>query len=269
MPKSTDIKIKELKKFNDIFERISYRHQYDTVFHDFLDLFIKQFSFDNCDELNQRIKRTYDEKERLIFSELIHESLLIYQKMINHDNDWFDLFGEYYEVLVSKGKSSALGQFFTPQSICDMMTLMNGNNIGKRFLINDPTCGSGRTLISFHANNPGNYYIGSDLDLVCCKMALLNFMLHGVCGIIINQDSLKMDFRNAWIINENIYTHGKLSGIRQINENEVNKFYSYWDMIRRSVNGFTETIENTVVYNEVEAVNITSNEVTQLKLFEF
>lgn len=274
MPKSTDIKTPELKEFNKIFDRLAYRHQYDTVFHDFLDLFIKQLSHDDCEELNQRIQRVYDQKERLIFGELIVEGLQVYKKMVNHDKAWFDLFGEYYEVLVSRGKSSALGQFFTPPHICDLMTQLQGEYTGKRILVNDPTCGSGRMLLSFHVNNLGNYHIANDLDVICCKMTVLNMFLHGICGIVVNQDTLAMDFRRAWVVNEHMYTEGRLSGIMEINEKQVNTLYQYWDIIRKAYNPQQETepvIEEHSLFEhdpeKIEVINVQNKEVEQLKLF--
>lgn len=268
MPKSRDIKTIELKEFNKIFDRLSYRHQYDAIYQDFLDLFIKQFSFDNCDELNISIQSRYNDKERLIFGELISESLQVLSKMVNHDKSWYDLFGEYYEILVSRGKSSALGQFFTPPHICDLMTNFQGEHTGKKIIVNDPTCGSGRMLLSFHVNNLGNYYMVSDLDIICCKMSILNFMLHGMCGIVINQDTILMDFRKAWVVNEGLYTEGKLTGIREIDEGEVNTLYRYWDIVRKAHNKEPEKyIKEETPKEIIEAVNIQNKEIVQLKLF--
>ena len=56
----------ELGEFNRIFERLVYMHDASQVFIDFLDLFIKQFTFDDCTELNELIqKRTRKKRDSI------------------------------------------------------------------------------------------------------------------------------------------------------------------------------------------------------------
>lgn len=202
MPKTVDVPV-ELRDFNRLFEKLAYRHDHSQVFSDFLDLFMKQFSFDDCTELNERIQRQYPEKERTIFGSMIFEIIQVMDKMITDDNSWYDPFGTYYEVLASNYKKSGFGQFFTPQTVVDLMTMINGGESGELkgqgLRVNDCACGSGRMLLSFHVHHPGNYVFAQDIDLICCKMTVMNFLLHGCQGEVVWGDALNpTDFRGGW-----------------------------------------------------------------------
>ena len=105
---------------------------------------------------------------------------------------WIDFFGGLYEEMYqSKGKASTLGQFYTPKPVCDVMAFCCSQNIGR---INDPACGSGRTLLAVAAQSGFsryNFYTGGDIDLASVKMCALNLMIHGCRGKVVCADSLK------------------------------------------------------------------------------
>ena len=105
---------------------------------------------------------------------------------------WIDFFGGVYEEMYqSRGKSSTLGQFFTPGTICDLMAYCAEPVNGK---INDSACGSGRTLLAACAQskfNRSNFYVGEDIDLVSVKMCALNLMMHGCRGRVVQHDTLR------------------------------------------------------------------------------
>lgn len=203
MPKPTELP-KELREFNRIFQQLEYRHNSAEVWKDFLDLFIKQFSFDDCEELNQDIQQRYSQTERHVFGELIQESLKTINEQIKADTDWYDMFGTFYEVLGFTYKRKGFNQYFTPAYLVDLMTVINANDkelTGKGLLVGDPACGSGRMLISFQAHYPGNFLIGQDLDMICCKMTILNMIIHGAKGEVVWGDSLNPeDFKGGWRI---------------------------------------------------------------------
>lgn len=106
---------------------------------------------------------------------------------------WLDFFGEIYETMYqSKGKASSLGQFFTPPSICDLMSNIVGEE--KKPVVSDCACGSGRTLLSYMAKNQFDrhaYYVGEDLDTTSVKMCALNLMIHGAQGKVVRHDTLR------------------------------------------------------------------------------
>lgn len=132
--------------------------------------------------------------------------------------DSFDLFGQLYEqMFLLKSKASANGQFFTPDSLCRLMAditdHVNEENETKSGLIrvNDPACGSARTLLAHfmkktHDNRALSglyYYEAADIDLTTCKMAACNMMIHGMQGRVVCQDQLLLPTPTAiFYINE-------------------------------------------------------------------
>ena len=74
MPKTRDIPL-ELREFNKIFERISYRHDSYMVFDDYLDMYINYWSYNHKINL-EMIKQKYSLEERHDFLRLIMESQL-------------------------------------------------------------------------------------------------------------------------------------------------------------------------------------------------
>lgn len=102
--------------------------------------------------------------------------------------DWFG--SVYEEMFQGRGKASALGQFYTPESLCHLMAKMVKPDGGSA---NDCACGSGRTLLASFAENDKSkfqWYEAGDIDYISCKMCALNFMVHGMVGIVKRQDAL-------------------------------------------------------------------------------
>ena len=67
----------------------------------------------------------------------------------------FDLFGRLYEqMFLLKSKASSNGQFFTPDSLCRLMADITDADVeekkcnGGTVRVNDPACGSARTLLA-------------------------------------------------------------------------------------------------------------------------
>lgn len=179
-------------------------HEVGRVFDDFLRYIINGFTIPGYPGLSDW---QYTMEENRMFYSMVQTLTLILKKEINR-NGWFDALGCIYEDLIaSKNRRSNSGQFFTPESLCDLMTAITypkkDKIIGK--LISDPTCGSGRTLLSFHAKHLGNYYIAEDLDKTCAMMTVCNFLFHGVEGEVVYHNSLIPDsFFGAWKVNEGL-----------------------------------------------------------------
>ena len=115
----------------------------------------------------------------------------------------FDLFGQLYEqMFLLKSKASANGQFFTPDSLCRLMADITYADVEEKIskrgfvMVNDPSCGSARTLLAHfmkktHDNRALSllyYYEAADIDLTTCKMASCNMMIHGMQGRVVCQD---------------------------------------------------------------------------------
>lgn len=220
MPKSTDIPT-ELREFNKIFERFAYRFDAGTLFDDYLTYCIEVFNVAKTGEPIERLKKHYGEYYPN-FIDLFREHVNVQAKMVDEDGKWYDLLGTFYECLRSSSKASSLGQFFTPPALCDMMAQMQGaqDMYGKGLRINDPACGSGRTLLAFHVKAPGNFLYGEDLDPMCTKMCAINMVIHGVVGEASNMDTLKFEWRFGYQINTLLNSLG-LVGLKPMTKEEA------------------------------------------------
>ena len=129
--------------------------------------------------------------------------------------DCYDVLGHVFEASNGKFDRSWFGQFFTPLSVCRMMSKMTIQDTyvpkpkGRVYTVSDPACGSGRTLIDAHMQllecHPDEddahtrfFYSAVDKDHMCSKMCLINFMLHGMSGEVLCMDTLSMQYRFGW-----------------------------------------------------------------------
>lgn len=127
-------------------------------------------------------------------SEELFQVLIIWLKKVAEAIDnggWLDFFGGVYEEMYqSKSKASAMGQFFTPPSVSDLLAWSVAGANDDR--VNDCACGSGRLLLAQWAKseNKKAYYQGEDLDFQSVKMCALNLMAHGCRGRVVQHDTL-------------------------------------------------------------------------------
>lgn len=243
MAKSTDVSVL-IRAFNKVFDQFTYRFDAATAFHDYLDYCIYVFNTGRDPREIERLKQTYREYYD-VFPELFREHILAQQAALDGGRQWYDLLGTFYEAISSRSKSQALGQFFTPETVCDMMAQMAGPTVdegaGKR--INDPACGSGRTLLATHVLAPGNYLYGDDLDPMCAKMCAINFALHGVVGQVCCTNSLwPEEWRFGYEINSHLNTIGLIS-LRPIQRFESYS-YKHWLTIKPSERAEPERKQN-------------------------
>lgn len=176
-----------------------------------------------------------NKEQTRIISDMFRSLLQIYQPKLSSGN-WYDIFGDIF--MQYAGNKKQMGQCFTPTCVCDVMTSISlsidpkemhttyCNGFGRKVVISDPTCGSGRLLLSAatRLRNRGRndtYLIGEDLDLMCCKQTAVNIMLHGFYGEVVCHDTLMepKEVRTGFIINEGLYPiRGGLPTIRITND---------------------------------------------------
>lgn len=193
-----------MDKFEKKFEELTRQHDHSVVFNDFLKYTVDQFRIDyNQKHFNHE---TYNKEEYEIFFELFQYLILHTHEMIEKGNEWYDMLGIFYEdVIQSKWKAGNRGQFFTPGSVCDVLadcTVNFNGDDSKLYRALDSACGSSRTLLAYHVRRPYDICVGQDLDHTSCLMSVINFVLHGVKGTILNMNSLDRDFFGAWKVNE-------------------------------------------------------------------
>lgn len=178
---------------------------FSIVFEEMLDFFIETFDTDRvmrhkCDYPALLAGRRQDNPE-------MFELLALWLELTTHGINMsgaYDFFGTMYEEVVKgKFKSSAMGQFFTPLSLCQLMAEITYSP--EMRTVNDCACGSGRLLLAHFMKSDKSkwyYYYAEDLDPVCVKMCALNFMIHGMLGQVVHHDALMQDFLGAYEVNE-------------------------------------------------------------------
>lgn len=121
-------------------------------------------------------------------------------------NGWYDGLGTLYEtVIMSSGTKKTGESFYTPVAICELLTGIAASDLPDNGWISDPTCGTGRTLLSLHASNPALKCRAEDLDETACKVCACNFFIHGIEGIVICHDILEcLPVRFVFKVNEGL-----------------------------------------------------------------
>lgn len=210
------------KEFEDTFELLARKHSWERVWKHFL--YSCMLGFGAFPEWQEEMKKEYEKKEREQLGRMVMIWIETMDKVIKEDGQWHDFFGAFWETnILGKHERSGGGVFFTPDHICDLSTMLIGgtNNLESKWkTVNDPTCGSGRMLLSSHVKFPGNYMIGQDINYVCCLMSVCNFIIHGVTGEVIHMDTLALTFYGAWRVDWNAVKDGGMA-VWTIEENET------------------------------------------------
>ena len=212
----------ELRGFEKQFNRIMNSTHKDaiTVFDDLLTFIITAFN----PEPKPNPHWTYSNEHNKMFHQLMVEWISVMSVMIDR-RGWYDAFGDFFMANVGKTSQQYRGQFFTPHTVCDFMSKVSLDEkgeyteprvdcggFGKRVIVNDCACGSARLLLAAHATNCERgkrpyYFIGEDIDRMCCKMAAINMCAHGCFGEVVCHDTLKepdgLNF--GYVINEGLY----------------------------------------------------------------
>ena len=116
-----------------------------------------------------------------------------------------DFFGEFYEsMFLGKTKASAMGQFFTPMPLCQVMaSLLQSHG---EIIVNEPACGSGRNVLAHWQHADKSKFVEyrcEDLDPTSAKMCALNMMINGMYGTVVCHDALDpTSFHFGYVINE-------------------------------------------------------------------
>lgn len=159
---------KEVSDWTKLFESSAlYRHDYGRLFEDYLDLCICCFANRTMEERYLSIAKRYTREELDTMAKLMGLMIMMHEDH-TASGGWFDGLGQIYEYLASRQKASRLGQFFTPEHVCEVIAriTMDGAKPGATML--DPACGSGRMLLAGHALQKDHGLIcANDVDPVC------------------------------------------------------------------------------------------------------
>ncbi|WP_164849837.1 N-6 DNA methylase [Mucilaginibacter limnophilus] len=171
------------------FERFAYGESLHTAFTDLLDWILLPFKRYEDKLEQQAALDTYRGHKKV--NELARLVTLIGEL----SEGFRDPLGELYMQAISNGHN---GQYFTPEPICDMMAAISVGNPTDGQTVADCACGSGRMLLSAAKINRHLKLYGADLDLTCCKMALINLLLNSLQGEVAHMNSLSNDFYRGY-----------------------------------------------------------------------
>lgn len=189
-----------------------------TTFNEFIDYSLWAFGVPVSDW-------PYNKETSKGFGDSFLSLMEVYEREIKA-NGWCDPLGDTFMDL-TRGMQSFRAQFFTPSGICDLMTDLTVDPdkeqthkrrcgvYGYRIIINDPTVGSGRTLLAAKARYDKRpeedqpYFIGEDIDALCCKMSAINMCVHGCYGEVVCHNTLTEpdEIRFGYLINIGLRYH--------------------------------------------------------------
>lgn len=164
-------------------------HNFSSLFEDFIDAALLPL----CNNPNERQidlwKRIQSDEK---YAEAFNEAMSRYGDAAC---DYHDPLGEMFMMNISNGQN---GQFFTPDHICELLSMLTVPK--ENDSVCDPTCGSGRILLSALKNmiSEGRepWLYGNDLSYTCARMTLLNLLMNRARGEVSCGDALKYDLEN-------------------------------------------------------------------------
>ena len=188
-------KKKEAIGFEKALQKIAYKHTISNVFDDFLQMTVCAFSIGNMEEEYMKVAARYDKDELQLFSEALAEMTEEYQHGVTIKG-WCDVLGTTFENLNSSAQASNSGQFFTPEAVCNLMSEITHDDTFIPKNVCDCASGSGRNLLAHRAlreaHRTQTFYHSYDLDSRCVLMSVINYVMHGMKGVVIHMDALTL-----------------------------------------------------------------------------
>lgn len=205
------MKEESMKKVSDVLDSYAYKNGKDHIgnFNDWLAWMCKWFDIHTileCESMSQVFQRAQEENP--MYFEAMSHWIDVFNEGVTTHGAW-DSFGTIYEACYqSKSKAGALGQFFTPANVSDLMAQIVGGNESKDengvTTYYDCACGSGRTLVSAWKKcdqYAKNFFMGGDLDGSSVNMCALNFMINGMVGAVERRNALTMEWYGGYVVN--------------------------------------------------------------------
>lgn len=186
----------DITKLCNQFDRYSHAQSQATAFTEMLDKFLLPFKLCTTQEESEA-------QTQQIITCPRKDTLAPLLQMLGELSEGFnDPLGELYMRKISKGH---MGQYFTPQHVCDLMAQLSVGISGNGKTVLDPACGSGRMLLAAAKINRHLLFYGADLDATCCKMAVANMLLQSLTGEIAHMNSLSNEFFTGYRISTTLY----------------------------------------------------------------
>ena len=200
----------ELKDAWKLFEELAYRRAYSQVFSDLIERMLSRQTakFENGQFISVLFTpNDYSKKELIALDNIILALEDEYKKRVwfrkkkgdRRPSAWYDPLGALYETCSSRSQKSALGQYFTPIHVIQMMVEMGLAEMPDKqfFTIGEPACGSGRFGLSAgtYIGSKGipSYICQNDLDSICAKMTAINMTYNGIVGEVTCANGLDIE----------------------------------------------------------------------------
>jgi hypothetical protein len=134
--------------------------------------------------------------------------------------DTRDYLGDLFQGAITHGQG---GQFFTPESLSELMAQLTADQEQPASNVIDPCCGSGRLLLSAAKHHRGAELVGQDIDLRCVRMTAINLALRNLYGYVLWGNSLRVEAKRGYRTGFNL--HGTV--IRPMREDELERYGGY------------------------------------------
>ncbi|MBU3661199.1 MAG: hypothetical protein FGM14_15105 [Flavobacteriales bacterium] len=183
-----------------ILKQLAHSQHLHNIFDDFLNMSVAALSMQRDEDRYLERAKKYKPDDLKLFGNALGALMMDYEER-SIDGNWHDCIGNIFEEL--ELSNSRTGQFFTPESLCNLIAEITNSAI-KKGTVNDPSTGSSRNLIAHSRLDPQNRfnftYIGQDLDERCCLMSVINFVMYGMKGVVIHCNTLTMEIYKGWRI---------------------------------------------------------------------
>ena len=186
-----------MSEFKEIFNELCRTQDRSIIWNNWLDYCI---NINLMQTRSQYAPHNFYENEEEYYQMFTEWIQMLNNELENHP--YIDFIGRLYEDNVqSKGKAKDFQQYYTPTNVTTVVNDLIVTRESKGFA-SDPCCGSGRMLLAAHVKSQGKLIcVGQDLDETSCKMAVLNFLSHGVRGSVLHMNTLEGTFYKGWRVN--------------------------------------------------------------------
>jgi type I restriction enzyme M protein len=187
------------KRFDDAMYRLARTPSRAAAFDDFLDvalLFIK--GWDRKPEEYASLEKKYPHPSD---QPLFAEAYGAMADIADHQGVGLnDPIGDFYVAYVRNDRT---GPFFTPEEVCDIMAQRQmGEALPEGATVCDPCCGSGRQLLSTAKIHRHLRFYAAEVDVACCKMTLLNFLLNTLGGEAAWRNTISFQHGKSWRVDK-------------------------------------------------------------------
>ncbi len=161
------------------------------AFSDFLELAICALSGEQMEDRYLEVAKRYSEgaKGKRGIDQMARAFGFLVELM---EDTKADILGDIFQGGITYGEH---GQFYTPESVTDLMSHMTTEHDSEIRSVSDPCCGSGRMLLAIAKINPHWRFHGQDIDIRCVRMTAINLALRNLHGFILHGGTLRNERR--------------------------------------------------------------------------